>query len=150
MVVGTGIAAGAHLTAEARREIEAAEVVLALVADRVTLEWVRELNPQARSLHEHYRAGEDRRQSYERVVEAILEPVREGRRVCAVFYGHPGVFVQPSHEAIRRLRADGLRPRMLPGISAEDCLFADLGIDPGTCGCQSYDATVWTPRHSRC
>jgi hypothetical protein len=30
---------------------------------------------------------------------------------------------------------------MLPGISAEDCLFADLGIDPGIYGCQSYEAT---------
>jgi uncharacterized protein YabN with tetrapyrrole methylase and pyrophosphatase domain len=30
---------------------------------------------------------------------------------------------------------------MLPGISAEDCLFADLGVDPSRSGCQSYEAT---------
>jgi hypothetical protein len=30
---------------------------------------------------------------------------------------------------------------MLPAVSAEDCLFADLGIDPATNGCQSYEAT---------
>jgi hypothetical protein len=30
---------------------------------------------------------------------------------------------------------------MLPGISAEDCLFADLDVDPGPTGCQSYEAT---------
>jgi hypothetical protein len=30
---------------------------------------------------------------------------------------------------------------MLPGISAEDCLFADVGIDPGENGCQSFEAT---------
>jgi hypothetical protein len=30
---------------------------------------------------------------------------------------------------------------MLPGVSAEDCLFADLGVDPGQLGCQSYEAT---------
>jgi hypothetical protein len=30
---------------------------------------------------------------------------------------------------------------MLPGISAEDCLFADLGVDPVDNGCQSYEAT---------
>lgn len=30
---------------------------------------------------------------------------------------------------------------MLPAISAEDCLFAELGIDPGRTGCQSYEAT---------
>jgi uncharacterized protein YabN with tetrapyrrole methylase and pyrophosphatase domain len=30
---------------------------------------------------------------------------------------------------------------MLPGVSAEDCLFADLGVDPARFGCQSYEAT---------
>lgn len=30
---------------------------------------------------------------------------------------------------------------MEPGISAEDCLYADLGIDPGRAGCQHYEAT---------
>jgi hypothetical protein len=30
---------------------------------------------------------------------------------------------------------------MLPGISAEDCLFADLGVDPGRNGCQGFGAT---------
>jgi hypothetical protein len=75
------------------------------------------------------------------MVEAILTPLRGGRSVCAAFYGHPGVFVQPSHEAIRRARAEGFEATMLPGISAEDCLFADLGLDPGAAGCQSYEAT---------
>ena len=65
------------------------------------------------------------------MVEELLEPVRRGRRVCAAFYGHPGVFVTPSHEAIRQARAEGFPARMLPAVSAEDCLFADLGIDPG-------------------
>ena len=30
---------------------------------------------------------------------------------------------------------------MLPGISAEDCLWADLGLDPGKSGCQQYEAS---------
>jgi len=30
---------------------------------------------------------------------------------------------------------------MLPSISAEDCMFADLGVDPAADGCQSYEAT---------
>lgn len=30
---------------------------------------------------------------------------------------------------------------MEPGVSAEDCLYADLGIDPGTFGCQHYEAS---------
>jgi hypothetical protein len=30
---------------------------------------------------------------------------------------------------------------MEPGISAEDCLYADLGIDPGRFGCQHFETT---------
>src|SRR5262249_50628899 len=45
------------------------------------------------------------------------------------------------HEAVRQARSAGYRARMLPGVSAEDCLFADLDLDPGTYGCQSYEST---------
>jgi hypothetical protein len=38
---------------------------------------------------------------------------------------------------------------MLPAISAEDCLFADLGVDPAEAGCQSYDATEFLVRSIR-
>ena len=75
------------------------------------------------------------------MVEEILGPVREGKRVCAVFYGHPGVYVEPSHEAVRRAREEGFEARMLPAVSAEDCLVADLGVDPGEHGWQSWEAT---------
>ena len=30
---------------------------------------------------------------------------------------------------------------MDPGISAEDCLYADLGLDPGTVGCTHFEAS---------
>ncbi|MFE7313573.1 hypothetical protein ACFU7T_10765 [Streptomyces sp. NPDC057555] len=39
------------------------------------------------------------------------------------------------------LRAEGVPAMMLPGVSALDCLFADLGVDPGTMGCQEVEAT---------
>jgi len=67
--------------------------------------------------------------------------VRAGRDVCAAFYGHPGVYVFPSHEAIRRARAEGFAAQMLPAVSADGCMYADLGVDPGWLGCQSYEAT---------
>jgi len=80
------------------------------------------------------------------MVEEILASVREGKRICVAFYGHPGVFAYPTHEAIRRAREEGFSARMLPGISAEDCLCADLGVDPGATGCQSYEATDFVMR----
>ena len=71
----------------------------------------------------------------------MLKEVRAGSKVVGVFYGHPGVFVFPSHRAIAIARQEGYQARMLPGISAEDCLYADLGIDPGITGCHMYEAT---------
>jgi hypothetical protein len=32
---------------------------------------------------------------------------------------------------------------MLAGISAEVCLFADLGVDPAVNGTTTYEATDW-------
>ncbi len=140
-VVGTGIQLGTQLTPEARSAIEHADVVLSLVAEPVMQELLEQLNPRTHSLHELYYVGETRADAYEAMTEAILRHVRDGLDVCAALYGHPGVFVAPSHEAVRRARAEGFPARMLPAVSAEDCLFADLGVDPSRFGCQSYEAT---------
>ena len=140
-VVGTGIQLGTQLTQEARSAIEKSDVVLSVVAEPVMQGFLEGLNPSTRSLHHLYEAGESRAAAYEAMTEAILAEVRAGKNVCAAFYGHPGVFVTPSHEAVRRARAEGFPARMLPGVSSEDCLFADLGVDPARSGCQSYEAT---------
>lgn len=76
----------------------------------------------------------------------ILAPVREGRDVCVALYGHPGVLVDPSHAALASAKREGLPARMLPGISSEDSLFADLEVDPAARGCQSFEATDFLVR----
>lgn len=139
VVVGTGIGAG-QLTAEARAAIAGAEEVHYLVADPLSEHALVELAPEAASLAPCYGPDGPGPAAYERMVERILEPVRAGRRVCAAFYGHPGVFVLPAREALARARAAGIPARMLPGVSALDCLFADLGVDPAAAGCQVYEA----------
>ena len=42
---------------------------------------------------------------------------------------------------IELVEAEGFDAVMVPGISAEDCLIADLGIDPGKFGCQQFEAS---------
>jgi len=140
-IVGTGIQVNMQTTPEARTAIEQAEKVLYLVANRPTGYWIGRLNPTAESLEHFYEPGKHRFAAYQAIVERILMYVYQELRVCAVFYGHPGVFVYPSHEAIKRARAAGFPVRMLPGISAEDCLFADLCVDAGISGHQSFEAT---------
>jgi len=139
-VIGTGIRAR-QLTPESLDAVRQADDLLYLAAEPGGGSWLERLHPNARALDDFYVEGEERRTAYDAMVEEILEPVRQGRRVCAAFYGHPGVFVTPSHEAVRRARAEGFPARMLPAVSAEDCLYADLGIDPGLSGRQSYEAT---------
>ena len=140
VVVGPGIGLAGHCSAEARDEITTADVVLSVPGDPIVQAWIEGLNPNTVSLQHHYQSAPDRPAAYAAMVEDIMAAVRSGARVCAVFYGHPGVFVTPSHAAIRQARAEGYEAHMAPAISAEDCLFADLGVDPGEHGCQSYEA----------
>jgi uncharacterized protein YabN with tetrapyrrole methylase and pyrophosphatase domain len=145
-VVGTGIRLIGQATLESVQCMRRAEKLIYLVANPVTEAWVRTLNPTAESLANCYGAGKPRRDSYAQMVERILAPVRAGSKVCVAFYGHPGVFVSPSHEAIRLARLEGYAARMLPGVSAQDCLFADLGVDPADQGCQSFEASDFLAR----
>lgn len=138
-VVGTGIRCVSQITFEARAAIEQAEKVLTIAIDPLMERWLTQLNPRIESLHTLYLLGEDRQHIYEEIVERVLDAVRSGARVCFALYGHPGVLVYSSHEAVRRARLEGFEARMLPGISAEDCLFADLGFDLARGGCQSFE-----------
>jgi hypothetical protein len=140
-VVGTGIRPGLQTTPEARALIEAASRVFYLLNDPMGERWIRATRSDAESLASCYREGAPRREAYVEMTDRLLTAVRAGERVCAVFYGHPGVFVRPAHEAIRRARQAGYAAYMCPGISAEDMLFADVGFDPAETGCQSHEAT---------
>ncbi len=143
-VVGTGIRTVGQLTLEAVAWIRQADRVLYVVGDPIAESMIQELNPQgAESLTHFYGVGKPRIETYNQMIERMIECVKAGETVVAACYGHPGVFVYPTHEAIRRLRAEGYSAKMLPGVSAEDCLFADLGVDPGIQGCQSFEATDW-------
>ncbi|WP_437786987.1 SAM-dependent methyltransferase [Sorangium sp. So ce1097] len=140
VVVGIGIQWAGQTTLAAQRAIQRADRVLFAVADPWAARWVRSLNPAAESLP--YGQGETPRRSiYAEMVARILAEVRKGLKVCAVFYGHPGVLASAAHAAVRQARDEGFSARMLPGVSSIDCLFADLGLDPGRDGLQLFEAT---------
>lgn len=148
-VVGTGIKFASQLTPEAEGYIRQADKLYYVVPGPFANDWLTQLNPTAESLAGLYAEGRRRLDTYEEMVSTILTAVRQNKKVCTIFYGHPGVFAIPSHEAIRLAQAEGFAAQMLPGISAEDCLFADLGIDPGIYGCQSFEATDFLVRQRR-
>lgn len=139
--VGVGMTLGSHLTPLARSHIESADVVFVGVSDGIVEQWVQQMHRDVRSLQSLYAEDKPRKDTYRQMVESMLGEVRAGRRVCGVFYGHPGVFAQAPHEAVARARSEGFVAHMEPGISSEDCLYADLGVDPGRVGCQHFEAT---------
>lgn len=139
--VGVGMTLGSHLSPLARSHIEQSDVVFAGVADAMMEQWIMRMHSDVRSLQPLYREGTSRMHTYRAMVETMLAEVRAGRKVCGAFYGHPGVFAWAPHKAIEVARGEGYRAHMLPGISAEDCLYADLGIDPGKFGCQHFEAS---------
>jgi len=149
IVVGTGISVAGQMTLAAKSHIENADIVFMGIMNKVGEHAVKNLNPNSISLDDLYQEGKSRAVTYDQMVDRIVQAVSEGHKVCVAFYGHPGVFVTPSHEAIRRVRELGLNAQMLPGVSAEDCLIADLGIDPSRFGCQSYEATQFLFRDYR-
>lgn len=139
--VGMGMTLGSHLTPLARSHIEQADVVFAGLSDGIVEMWLQRMHPDVRSLQPYYREGKSRLKTYREWVELMMTEVRVGKKVCGVFYGHPGIFAWSPHKAIEVARAEGFAAHMEPGVSAEDCLYADLGIDPGRYGCQHFEAS---------
>lgn len=140
-VVGTGIKSIIDLSLGAEAEIRSADKVVYCVADPVTERTIHRLNANSESLYGLYGNNKPRLETYQEMVEVMIGYVRMGLSVCAVFYGHPGVFAWSTHEAIRRARQEGFRAEMMPAVSAEASLLADLGLDPSTYGIQSMEAT---------
>jgi uncharacterized protein YabN with tetrapyrrole methylase and pyrophosphatase domain len=139
--VGTGMTLGSHISPLSRSYIEQADVVFVLVADGITEKWIEQMNADVRSLQPYYLEGKSRMITYREMVAAILAEVKAGKKVVGAFYGHPGVFAWVPHNAIKQARELGFKAHMEPGISAEDCLIADLGIDPGSSGCQHFETS---------
>ncbi len=142
--VGTGVQLAGQVGQLAMSYIELADVVFSLVPDGFADRWLSTLNADVRSLQGYYaQAGEikNRRNTYQQMVDAMLDEVRANKRVVCALYGHPGVFSCVSHLAIAQAKQLGFSAKMLAGVSAEACLWADLGIDPGNSGYQSYEAT---------
>ncbi|MBT0586630.1 SAM-dependent methyltransferase [Alteromonas oceanisediminis] len=141
VVVGTGISVAGQMTLITQNHVRQADIVYVAIPNKPGEAFIKQLNPNTHTLTDLYELGKSRVQTYQDMCDRIINSVEAGQKVCAAFYGHPGVFVNPSHRVIEVLKERGFSVMMEPGISAEDCLVADLGIDPAAFGCQSYEAT---------
>lgn len=141
VIVGLGIQFLSHISLETKVCIEKSTKLLYLVNEPLTEEWLKKTNLSSESLDKIYNGYQRRVDSYKAISEYIVDSVEKFNQVCVVIYGHPTVFAQPALDAALMAKQKKITVKILPAISAEDCLFSDCMIDPGTCGCQSFEAT---------
>ena len=148
-VVGTGIRCGTDLGENVRAALVDADEVFVVASDPISFSVLQDIRPDATSLGGLYGYDVVRSETYKAMVERVLDRVRAGRRVCFAIPGHPGVFAEPTHEAIRRARAECFSAIMLPAISSADHLYADLAVDPGAAGSVNFEATDFLLRGTK-
>lgn len=141
-IVGTGITAVAHMTLEVIGHLQHADIVFYHANSGVSAALIQQLNPNIVDLYEYYGEGKLRSITYVQMAELMLAEVRKGRSVVGVFHGHPGYFVKAGRRAIAIAKMEGHETMLLPAVSATDCLFADLGIDPGVIGVHVVKASA--------
>ncbi|HHT9922950.1 TPA: SAM-dependent methyltransferase [Legionella pneumophila] len=142
-IAGTGIKFLAHLTTEVMGAIRSSSCVLYLLNEPAIKHWVSINSKISFSLDDIYYSCIDRMESYEKIVGFINDNLDKYDDLVLLIYGHPIVFSTISAKLINQYSENELQLSVLPGISALDCLFADLGIDPGEVGFQSYDSTIF-------
>ncbi|MCZ4806720.1 SAM-dependent methyltransferase [Legionella pneumophila] len=141
IVVGSGIKSISHLTEETKRVIQNADKVLYLLNEDNLKQWIQREAKNSESLDSIYFSSKKRIEAYQALTNHIIEEYKKVSILCVVFYGHPTVFADSALNAVRQIKKDGGEAIILPAVSAQDCLFSDLEIDPGDQGCFSIEAT---------
>lgn len=141
VIAGLGIKLASHITHEVKLAITDAQKVFYISFNTLMDEYIKKLNPNSESLNYLYDEMPNRLATYiamkDKVVAAVIQ---DKQKVCFVFYGHPCIFAMSGRLATQELRAQGHTVAILPGISALDCIFADLLIDSNI-GYACFEAT---------
>ncbi len=142
IVCGSGIKSIAHLTKETISCIRHADMTIYLANEPVIENWIQTNSNNHISLEDTYFSHSDRAESYKAMTKKIIETANTFESTCVVFYGHPCIFAQSALAACHELyKSKTHKIEILPSISALDCLYSDLKINPASHGCQSYEAT---------
>lgn len=108
VVIGSGIKSVGQFTLEAVSNMKTADKIFYCVADPATEVYIKDLRPDAMDLYVFYADDKKRYDTYVQMAECCLYHARKGLNVVAIFYGHPGVFVLPSHRAIKIALKQGM------------------------------------------
>lgn len=112
-----------------------------LVNEPITKQWIEQYSKLSESLDSIYFSENDRQISYDKIRDKILAELETYNFITVVLYGHPTVFADPGLQSIIAAQKKSIETIILPGISIENCLYADLKVDPGQFGCFHVEAT---------
>lgn len=107
----------------------------------VTKQWIERYSRLSESLEPIYFSENDRQNSYDKIKDKILAEFETYDFITVVLYGHPTIFADPGLQSVIAAAMNSIETIILPGISIENCLYADLKIDPGQFGCFHVEAT---------
>jgi uncharacterized protein YabN with tetrapyrrole methylase and pyrophosphatase domain len=141
-VVGLGIVSVRQVTREAESAMRRSKEIF-YASDAIGIEDY--LHTLCANVTEIYvstlKEGEARLPKYNLIAAKVIEAALDHPPVSFAIAGHPLVFVLPTRLITAVADQLGLRVKVLPGISAFDCMIVDLQIDPGMLGVQMFEAT---------
>jgi len=141
-MVGLGVLNVDHITRETERVIRRSNEVLYVDTGVATQAYIEGLSPRATSLFAtSYEEDGHRLNAYHRMAARVLDAAMDHPPVTFAMHGHPIVGAYAPFLIRDMARLLDLEVLVLPGVSAMDCLFADLMVDPCVAGMQMYEAT---------
>lgn len=141
-ILGLGILNIDHITRETERLISEVNEVLYVDTGLATGPWLEERCPHVTPLFaESYAPGDNRLSAYHHMAARVVDAALARAPVAFAMQGHPLVGVTAPR--LIRLLAGALELSVSvhPGISALDCLLAELELDPVSSGIQMVEAT---------
>lgn len=141
VIVGMGIKAISHITKETETVIRGCDKVYYLANNTLFFDYLNSISTNIESLNNLYFSREKRSESYKLLGEKIINDIPKYKNICVAIYGHPLFLVQLSRYLLDWCEKERHDVHVLPAISSLDCLFSDLGINPGDGGIQLMDAT---------
>ena len=141
-LVGLGVLNVDQITRETERVIRRSNEVLYVDTGVATRAFLESLCPRVTSLFEtSYEEAGHRLNAYHHMAARVLDAALDHPPVTFAMHGHPiiGAYAPFLIKDMAGLLA--LEVLVLPGISAMDCLSAELMVDPCVAGMQMYEAT---------
>lgn len=147
-IAGSGIVSVDQITNEVDRAIRRSNEVIYVDNGIGIYEFLSERCEKVTDLIEpSYVINENRINAYHNMAARVLEAALSHAPVTFLLYGHPTVFSYPPFIISRAAKLLNLKIKVLPGISAMGCIFAELGLDPGSVGLQIHEATNLILKH---